>query len=260
MLRLTANKTYLYTGKRLILLNPDKEISPRKEIIPRRVRSICIDGRTYMSIRDLVRVVCRKCIDDSGRLWRRLSEERKRDLAEYMHRHKFPGQGQSWQPVITLEGALKLIMWLPGDAAKSVHGCVSAILTRHFQDNTDRFTEWLLATGDQVQAEIAAREPAPKYVYCAESASFPGLVKIGYAADLSTRMVQANVFNAPVPFHVAAHVSSMDARRDEKIAHVFFAQHREEGEFFRVTPAAVQDFFNQVLLPMYHRELSLTVH
>ena len=31
---------------------------------------------------------------------------------------QFPGQGQREQPVITLEGALKLITWLPGNMAK----------------------------------------------------------------------------------------------------------------------------------------------
>ena len=254
MLRLSANGTYLYAGKRLIPLNPDAGV------IPKGVRSVRIGDKTYLSVRDIIKTILRKGINAAGKVWRDLPAEKKKELADCLYVYRFPGFYQKKQPVVTLEGALKLIMWLPGDAAKSVHGRVAAILARHFQDNTDQFTKWLLDTGDQVQAEIDAREPAPKYVYCAESASFPGLVKIGYAADLSTRMVQANVFNAPVPFHVAAHVSSMDARRDEKIAHVFFAQHREEGEFFRVTPAAVQDFFNQVLLPMYHRELSLTVH
>ena len=206
MLRLTAKKTYLYTGKRFILLDPEKHD------IPRRVRSICIGGRVYLCIRDLIRVVCRKDTDHSNEVWRRLSKERKGELVDYMREHQFPGQRQSRQPVITLEGALKLIMRLPGEAAKSVHSRVAAILSRHFQDNTDRFTGWLLDTADQVQAEIDARESVPKYVYCAESANFPGLVKIGHAADLSTRMVQANVFNAPVPFHVAAHVSSMDRK------------------------------------------------
>ena len=67
-----------------------------------------------------------------------------------MHRHQFPGQGQSRQPVITLEGTLKLSMWLPWDAAKRVHCSVAAILASHFQDNTDQFTGWLLDTADQV--------------------------------------------------------------------------------------------------------------
>ena len=60
MLCLTANKTYLYTGKQLIPLNPDKET------IHKRVCSTSIGGRIYLSILDLIQVVCRKGIDGSS--------------------------------------------------------------------------------------------------------------------------------------------------------------------------------------------------
>jgi hypothetical protein len=91
-------------------------------------------------------------------------------------------------------------------------------------------------------------------VYGAASEAFPGLVKIGYASSLDARMIQANVFSAPAPFKIVAHVPSWNAGRDERMAHVFFADQREEGEFFRVSVQAVENFFTTCILPMYNHE------
>ena len=57
---------------------------------------------------------------------------------------------------------------------------------------------------------------------------------------------------APAPFRVVAQVPSMDTPRD--MAHAFFADQREEGEFFRVSVQAVENFFTTSMLPMYKQE------
>ena len=44
---------------------------------------------------------------------------------------QFPGQGERVQPVITLEVALKLIMWRPGDMAKDYRSRACGILARY---------------------------------------------------------------------------------------------------------------------------------
>ena len=48
----------------------------------------------------------------------------------------------------------------------------------------------------------------------------------------------------------------MNASSDECMAHAFFADQREEGEFFRVSVEAVEDFFSTYRQSMYNHEKS----
>jgi hypothetical protein len=70
-----------------------------------------------MSIRDLIMVFCEKDGNQAGEVWRRLSDVYKNELQASCLTFKFPGSGQKEQPVITLQGALKLVMYLPGGMA-----------------------------------------------------------------------------------------------------------------------------------------------
>ena len=224
---------------------------------PGGVRLAVIQGKTYMSIRDIIMVVCRKHSNMAGETWRNISEEHKAEVADCLHYHQFPGQGQREQPVITLEGAVKLIMWLPGKVAKGVRARAAEILVAFFDNETEAFTSWTVDTAEQVQQVEAAREPETQYVYAAVSEAFPGLVKIGFTSSLDARMESANTFCAPAPFKIAAHAPSLDPRRDEHMAHAFFAAKREEGEFFRVSVEDVEVLFNTSILPMYKLERKL---
>ena len=221
------------------------------------VRLTVIEGKTYMSVRDIIMVVCRKSADLATKTWGNISEEHKAEVADCLRYHQFPGQGQREQPVITLEGAVKLIMWLPGKVAKGVRARAADILVRYFDNQAEAFTSWAVDTAEQVQEVEAAREPEIKYVYGAVSEAFPGLVKIGFTSSLDARMESANTFCGPAPFKIATHVPSLDARRDEQMAHSFFAAKREEGEFFRVRVEDVEVLFNTTILPMYNLERSL---
>jgi len=79
------------------------------------VRFTVINGGTYMSVRDIIMVVCKKDNNMVGEVWRNTSDKQKEELQDSILNFQFPSQGQRVQPVITLEGALKLIMWLPGE-------------------------------------------------------------------------------------------------------------------------------------------------
>jgi len=238
----------------MVLLVPFAELTGGTET----VRFTVIEGKTYMSVRDVIMVVCRKKNNQRGwETWDRLDAEKKEEVADCLRYHQFPGQGQREQPVITLEGAVKLIMWLPGKVAKGVRARAADILVRYFDNQAEAFTSWAVDTAKQVQEVEAAREPEIKYVYGAVSEAFPGLVKIGFTSSVDARMESANTFCAPAPFKIATHVPSLDARRDEQMAHSFFAAKREEGEFFRVRVEDVEVLFNTTILPMYNLERSL---
>ena len=68
-----------------------------------------------MSICNIIMVVCKKDNNMAGEIWRKTSDKQKEELQDSILNFQFPSQGQRVQPVITLEGALKLIMWLPGE-------------------------------------------------------------------------------------------------------------------------------------------------
>ena len=95
------------------------------------VRYADVDGAPHMSVRDIIMVVCGQNNDRAGETWRKLSDSYKNEVREFIRNHKFPGPGQKEQPVITLQGALKLIMWLPGTMAKEFRSQACDILTRY---------------------------------------------------------------------------------------------------------------------------------
>jgi len=85
------------------------------EIVPgATVRFIFIDGKQYMSIRDLIMHVCGKDKNRASETWRNIPQNQKNELSAFCNTYHFPGAGQSKQPVITFPGAIKLTMFLPG--------------------------------------------------------------------------------------------------------------------------------------------------
>jgi hypothetical protein len=107
---------------------------PFDEIVPGAIVRFCvIDGVQYLSIRDMIMCVCGKDNKDASKIWDRLTETQKEEV--------FHGQGQSEQPVITFVGALKLIMFLPGEAAKKHRSAMADILRRYFAGDASLLDE-----------------------------------------------------------------------------------------------------------------------
>jgi len=96
------------------------------------VRFTVIDGTQYISARDIIMAVCNKNVNDAGEVWRNLRDDRKTELQEFVLTFKFPGRGQQEQPVITFPGAIKMVMWLPGENAKKARTKFTEILTRYY--------------------------------------------------------------------------------------------------------------------------------
>ena len=87
-------------------------------------------------------------------------------------------------------------------------------------------------------------EPALGYVYGTASEAFPGLIKIGRTGNLDSRLCSLNTSCAPLPHRLVAVAPTRNPVRDERVAHAYFADQREEGEFFRVTVEELQAFFD----------------
>jgi len=254
---------------------PQKEMTAMisfGEIVPgATVRFIVIEGKEYLSIRDLIILICGKKNNEAGEVWRKLSAETKLELKEYIVKHQFEGRGNSKQPVITCKGGIKLLMWLPGEKAKSMRSAAAEILIRYVEGDQSLCLE--IANNKQIgenQACAALMNSAMKkrkydethsmptvgWVYGTESEAFVDMVKIGRAQDLNSRLASGNTFCAPAKHVVVAAVPSFDPIRDEKAAHQHFEAQRGSGEFFKVTKEAVQLYFNLHLMPLYQQELA----
>ena len=119
------------------------------------VRYTNVDGVPYMSIRDIIMAVCGQNNDRAGETWRKLSDSYKNEVREFLRNHKFPGPGQKEQPVIRLQGALKLIMWLPGTMAKDFRSQACDILTRYLAGDQSLHAE--------VNANAQSQEPINEF-------------------------------------------------------------------------------------------------
>lgn len=115
---------------------------PFDEIVPgATVRFTTIDGVQFLSVRDCIMHISNKTPKRATEKWDRLSQELKDELAEFCSQHKFPGPGQSEQPVINFKGAIKLAMFLSGDNAAAIRSSMVNILSRYYSGDGSLINE-----------------------------------------------------------------------------------------------------------------------
>ena len=105
------------------------------------VRFAVIDGKQYLSVRDVIMCVCGVDNNDAGHIWRRMSPQQKNEVQTIWLKFQFPGRGQSPQPVITFPGAVKLVMFLPGEKAKTSRSVMANILQRYYEGDETLYPE-----------------------------------------------------------------------------------------------------------------------
>ena len=147
------------------MLQVEQNISFHEIVPDTEVRVAVIDGVQYLSIRDVFMCVCGKDNNTAGAVWRNLSQDKKDEVQKYVLNFQFSGPGQSSTPVITFPGALKMIMFLPGDAAKMHRSTMATILTRYYAGDKSLIQE--VETNSVSESPIcqSARPPcAPELV------------------------------------------------------------------------------------------------
>ena len=115
---------------------------PFDEIVPgAKVRVAVINGIQYLSVRDVIMHLCNKDNNDAGQIWRRMCRNdyagqiwrnltdpyksevldclkmgKNKKVNQGLQKYQFKGRGQPKTPVITIRGAVKLIMARSCDA------------------------------------------------------------------------------------------------------------------------------------------------
>ena len=236
-----------------------------KSIIPNAgdVRMTDIDGVPYVWAIDLVMAV--KCVNRKNAA---------RDLdaipVAFFDKGRFvikrlPGNGKWGVKLVTIKDALELVMMLPGSMARWVRSGLCDILARHLSGdptlaaetaNNARIgvvaaCEAFLGQAMATAKRMREADPELGYVYGTVSDAFPDLVKIGHTGNLNARLISMNTSCAPLPHRFVAVAPTYHPARDERTAHAYFADQREEGEFFRVTVEELQTFMDRYIAPEY---------
>ena len=130
---------------------PFDEIDPNSN-----VRYTIIAGKQYLSVRDLIMIMCCKDNKRASETWDRLDVSHKDELAPYCMLFQFPGRGQGEQPVIAFPGAIILSMFLPGENAKKHRLVMCNIIRRYYAGDMSLIDEVMAnAASDHPIAEMA---------------------------------------------------------------------------------------------------------
>ena len=188
------------------------------------IRIACINGVNHLCVRDIIMAACNKSSQAAGKAWKDLFAKHGEEIRAFMDEHRFPGRGQRVQPVIRMEGAIKMMAWLPSFSL-------------------------LLPDILQQQAEVLPREQEEGYCYAATNPCLPGLVKIGFTKKVPSRRIkQLSGTSVPEPFELIAQVACKDARKTEREIHRHFKEQAFKKEFFRVPEAEVVAHFAQLAI------------
>jgi hypothetical protein len=229
------------------------------------VRCTWIEKVLFLSVRDVIMHICGSSGKRANETWERLTDRQKQELADDISQFKFPGQGQRDMPIITVDGAMKLIMMLPGKRAKAMRVQAADILSRYVlghesleaEIRQNRQTGPVAACTKLLEKACLYKElPQATYLYATRSDAFPGLLKIGRASDIDASLSTLNTGCAPAPHYTVAVVPTFHAVRDKAWAHEFFQSSRREGDFFEASVEEVKAFFNGQVMAKYQLELA----
>lgn len=120
------------------------------------VRICHIDNVAHLSVRDVIMVVCDKSMGDASKVWARISEEIKGRLDVHLESFKFHCEQPS--RVITLRGAIQLIMHLPGNMAGEFREKACDIILRYMAGDESLVPEIMANAASAAPINVLARE------------------------------------------------------------------------------------------------------
>ena len=107
------------------------------------------------------------------------------------------------------------------------------------------------APPQQIQEQPAPQQSPqqstePSYVYAFASDAFPGIIKIGRATDIQSRLSTINTSMADNDFKLVTYFPTYNPSRDESDAHKHFAEFRTKREFFKIEKPQLLAYFAEM--------------
>lgn len=173
--------------------------------------------------------------------------------------HKFKGPGQKDTRLLPIENIIKLIVVLPGTKSTLVKLDVLEVFIVKMRELGQTDNDLAKVVQQSLSTHITdkvleATTLETRYIYATATEALPGLIKIGRTVNVKKRIQTLNTSVAPKPHKVLAVVPTLDPKRDELLAHIFFNDKRVEGEFFQISIEDVQAFFNNRILSRFNEE------
>ena len=170
--------------------------------------------------------------------------------------------------LISFQDAIELIMVLPGKVARESRIQFADVIKRFIKGDESMHAELEQnkAQGVPKTCELLFKSvvgkktepsiPRTRYIYATYSEAFKGQVKIGRATNVKARISSGNTMCAPKPHKIIAVAPTFDYKRDEAMAHNYFAAFRTFGEFFAISHLDAASFLADQITSLYHRELN----
>ena len=212
---------------------PVLKLIPFTDVAPeaKSVRGVVLDrGVTYLSIRDLIMAVTGKKPHNAVNTWRDLPREMVGELGSSVCNYQFRGQGQRPQPLITLEGALQLLVWLPGYTARERRAKAHELLVLHLAGNPVVCQEIAAKADEFMRTFLVARRgtvPAVQAVPIVQGVPIVQAIPVVQAvpvvqaepvvvaaAPQPAVVVKAEPLQSPVPPGVVANITGNKRARD----------------------------------------------
>ena len=115
--------------------------------------------------------------------------------------------------------------------------------------NADKFLQAMRLAVIQRKQEKERYEalngPKEAFIYAVNSQSFPDLIKIGKADNISKRLVSLNTSMPVHPYTLVVSFGSFDSMKSEREAHRHFNEQRAGKEFFKISVSQAKLYFTQ---------------
>jgi len=147
-------------------------------------RVVVLDDVQYMCARDVIMHINGKNNKQASQVWDRLPEDKLEEVSSCRRNFKFPGQGQSEQPVLTFQGVLKLVMWIGGENAKKYRSAMVSILSRYYAGDGSLM--------DEIEANAQSSAPIPQMARASLAAEAP-LVQDEFALTHKRKLQELDI-------------------------------------------------------------------
>ena len=123
--------------------------------------------------------------------------------------------------------------------------------------------DMILTNARNINLNSLPRKKQPdeyEFIYCFQCEEKPEIVKIGRSKDVQRRLYQVNKYykdrGISLSFQHNYSTQTLDPARDERAAHLNFQDVRVpgDGELFTISPEIVNDYFKQVIDPLFLKE------